>query len=122
VIEIQNEFIVCFDVDETLVLWPENHGFASHTQPSEGSIAIRDPYDGSTNHLVPYKKHIDLLKKYKGRGMCVVVWSAGGVLWAKSVVNTLGLADYVDLVMTKPSKLVDDLSLSKIFPKPIYIK
>lgn len=112
-----NEYVVAFDIDDTIVIWSGNH-----TQPHEGSIPFLDPYDGTTNHLVPYQKHIDLLKKYKGRGMCVMVWSAGGVQWAKSVINTLGLSDYVDLIITKPSKFVDDLPADQVLGQRIYLK
>ena len=87
---IENDKLVFIDVDDTLVKWPENWGISvSHTQPFEGSLAFLDPYDNSTNHLIPFDKHINLLKKYKGRGYTVFVWSAGGVRWAQSVINTL---------------------------------
>lgn len=113
----ENEFVVAFDVDDTLVIWGDFYGV-----PHEGAVPFICPYSGGTNYLIPHKKHIQLLKQYTGRGMCVMVWSAGGTQWAKSVINTLGLEDYVDLIITKPSKLIDDLPLNEIFPKPIYLK
>lgn len=116
-IEFDNEYVVAFDIDDTLVMWSNEY-----RQPHEGSVAFIDPYDGATNHLVPHEKHVNLLKKYKGRGMCVMVWSAGGVQWAKSVINTLGLQDYVDLIITKPSKYVDDLPAKEILGSRIYLK
>lgn len=116
-IEFDNEYVIACDVDDTLVMWSNGC-----RQPHEGAVAFNDPYDGSTNYLTPHRKHIDLIKKYKGRGMCVMVWSAGGVQWAKSVINTLGLADYVDLIITKPSKYVDDLDASEILGSRIYLK
>lgn len=116
-ITLDNEFVVAFDVDETLVMWEMDI-----SKQAEGRIAFLDPYDGTTNYLTPHKPHIALLKKYKGRGMCVIVWSAGGTQWAKSVVNTLGLADYVDLILTKPSKYVDDLLAHEVLGNRIYLK
>lgn len=116
-IELNNEYVVAFDIDDTLVLWSD-----TYSQPGDNKIAFLDPYDGSTNYLTPHKKHIALLKKYKGRGMCVIVWSAAGTQWAKSVINTLGLADYIDVVMTKPSKYVDDLQAQEILGSRIYLK
>lgn len=113
---VPGENIVAFDVDETLVMWSDKF-----SQPHENSIGFKDPYDDSTNYLLPHIKHIDLLKKYKGRGLTVIVWSAGGVEWARSVVKTLELETYVDLVITKPNKLVDDLTPSEIFPCRIYL-
>lgn len=116
-IEFENEYVVACDVDDTLVMWEDNFN-----QPHEGAIEFIDPYDGSKNYLKPHMKHVNLLKKYKGRGMCVMVWSAAGVKWAKAVVNTLGLQDYVDLVITKPSKYIDDLDASQILGNRIYLK
>jgi len=120
--------VVTIDCDDTLVMWPENKTTfpyttpASHTQPYEGSVGFPDPYDGGTNFLVPHEKHINLLKKYKARGFCIIVWSAGGVKWAKSVVETLALQDYVDIVLTKPNRYVDDLACEKWMGCRVYIK
>lgn len=112
-IEIQNEYIVCIDVDQTLVMHKDSQVF---------DLEIINPYSGSRIKLDINKNHVELLKQYKGRGLYTIVWSAAGVLWAKAILNTLGLMDSVDLIMTKPSKLVDDLPLEDIFPKPIYLK
>lgn len=118
--------VVTIDVDDTLVLWPESHRDytkpASHTLPYEGAVGFKDPYDGTTNWLVPHQKHIDLIKKYKGRGFLVIVWSAGGVQWANSVVDSLGIRDYVDIILTKPSRYVDDLTCEKWMGNRVYIK
>lgn len=123
---IYNEQIVCFDCDDTLVLWPENHPNhfpnASFAQPSPGSIPITDPYDNSVNYLIPHTKHISLLKKYKGRGNYIRVWSAAGVKWAEAVVKALAIEDYVDSVETKPLKLIDDLPVDRIFETRLYLK
>lgn len=116
-ISFDNEFVVAFDVDDTILMWGDDF-----TKPEEGRIEIIDPYDGSRVYLTPHKKHIGLLKKYKGRGMCVMVWSAGGVQWAKAAINALNLADYIDLVITKPSKYVDDLPASEILGSRIYLQ
>lgn len=116
-IAFDNEYVTAFDVDDTLVMWE-----GDITKPAPDRLEFLDPYDGATVFLKPHKKHIALMKKFKGRGMCVMVWSAGGVQWAKSVINTLGLADYIDLVITKPSKYVDDLDASQILGTRIYLE
>lgn len=124
----ETDSVVTFDVDDTLVMWPENNSRGynepalSHTQPFEGSVAFADPYDGSTNYLTPHQKHIDLMKKYKGRGFTVIVWSAGGYKWAKSVVETLKLEPFVDAILTKPSRYVDDLTCEKWMGNRVYLK
>lgn len=121
----ENENIVCYDVDDTLVMW-DNQRF--DTPYDENGVLdpkrrpFIDPYDNSTNYLAPNKKHIALLKKHKGRGCFVVVWSAAGVKWAESVIKELGLESYVDVVTTKPSKYVDDLPGNEILGTRIYLK
>lgn len=113
---IEGENTVYCDVDDTLVMWDDNF-----REPHEGAKKFLDPYDGSSNYLTPHKKHIELLKKYKGRGVTVIVWSAAGVKWAESVVKTLGLVEYVELVITKPNKIIDDLPVEAIFSTRIYL-
>lgn len=115
-IALDNEFVVAFDVDDTLVMWEKQE------TKSQNAVTFLDPYDGSKHLLVPHQGHISLMKKYKGRGMCIIVWSAGGTQWAKSVINTLGLQDYVDIILTKPSKYVDDLQASEILGNRVYLK
>ena len=115
-IVIKNEDIVAFDVDDTLILW------FSNCDPSE-KIDIISPGSGIKKMaLKPHKRHIDLLKEYKGRGMTVIVWSAGGYGWAQAVVEALGLEEFVDYVMTKPCKLIDDLPPELIFTNRIYLE
>lgn len=111
---IDSEQVVTFDVDDTLVMW----GMPTDSN----SIGFKDPYDLSVNFLKPHKKHIALLKKYKGRGLKVIVWSAAGFRWAETVVKTLGLEDYVDYIMTKPAKVVDDLTPNEFLPCRIYLE
>lgn len=112
----ESEMIVVCDVDDTLVMWSDNF-----TQPHEGAIGFIDPYDNSVNYLTVHQMHVNLLKKYKGRGLFVRVWSAAGYKWAASVVKTLGLEDYVDSVETKPIKYMDDLPGDKVLGARVYI-
>lgn len=115
-----SETIVCCDVDDTLVMWD-----TGRSEPHEGAIAFHDPYDGSTNYLKPHYMHVELLKKYKGRGFYIRVWSAAGCQWARSVVETLGLTDFVDSVETKPIKYIDDITddnrISRVLGSRVYI-
>lgn len=109
---IENEFLVAYDVDDTLVMYDEEFD----------RVAFLDPYSKETIFLSPNKKHIDLLKKHKAQGMAVMVWSAGGAKWAKSVIDTLELSEYVDIILTKPVKFVDDLQAAEILGQRIYLK
>lgn len=112
---IKNEMIATFDVDDTIVMW--NHW----DKENQGQHFI-DPHDGTKHLLVPHYKHIKLLKDLKSRGYTVIVWSGGGYKWAETVVKTLDLEEYVDFVMTKVSKYIDDLQAVDVLGSRIYLK
>lgn len=113
----RSENIIAFDVDDTLILWDENH-----TQPFEGSIRVTCPHDGYVSYHRPYKRHIEFLKKQYAKGYTVVVWSSAGTGWAEAVVNALELNDYVDFVMSKPIKWVDDqINASDVLGKRVFL-
>lgn len=113
---IKNELMVFFDVDDTLVLWVDDHHMLK-----PGRVKIINPYDNSTVYLDVHKKHTELIKHYKGRNYTVVVWSAGGYRWANTVIETLGLTDHVDFVMTKPVKYIDDLPSNEWMGQRLYL-
>lgn len=95
---IENENIVCFDVDDTLVLW---------NRPDSDLIIEDSPYK-------IHKKHIISMKRFHSRGQFVIVWSKGGAQWAKKAVQLLGIEKYVNLVCAKPSWCFDDQPLDKL--------
>lgn len=110
---VKSENTVWIDVDDTLVMWPQNPFVRQYVGPE-----TRDPFDlrflpfdnyGSTVWLRPNEKNIKLLKSYKQRGYFVIVHSANGWAWAEDVVKKLMLSESVDMIMTKPAKYVDDL-------------
>lgn len=103
----KNELTCSIDVDDTLVMWEGNI-----YKPGKGKIGIFDPNGAegdNMRYLVPHQRHIKFLKKLANRGYQITVWSAGGWAWAESVVNTLGLNQYVAKVESKPLKIIDDL-------------
>lgn len=111
---LSNENVVVFDVDETLL-------FSKNINTTQ--ISIEDPYDSkSSRQLFPSEKHIKLLKDQKAKGRAVVVWSHGGAAWAKAAVDALGLASYVDIVMSKPIFHCDDLHAHEILGTRIYLE
>lgn len=105
---IVKEETVWFDVDSTLVF--------SH----EGDIVI--DYYGEQRSVRPHKEHISFLKSLKARGYHVKVHSNNGWKWAANVVMALGLQNYVDEVLTKPYKVIDDEQPEAWLPQSIYIK
>ena len=106
------ENIVCYDVDGTLVT-PDD---------VRGELYITNPYNNITNVYREHRRHVELLKSHKGRGKYVKVWSAAGNQWALTVVKALNLEAYVDAIETKPELLVDDLSVTDIFPSRVFLK
>lgn len=102
-IKLNQESIVLVDVDQTLVVW--NKGYK---KPGKNKIKFIDPYTKDILYLTPHNVHIRLIKQYKGRGFGIIVASMAGVRWCESVVKTLKLEKYVDLIMSKPTRHVDD--------------
>lgn len=112
---IENEQIVYYDCDDTLVIW------FSQCNPSE-KIDIVNPYFGYNMALKPHLRHVELLKEHKARGNTVIVWSAAGYKWAEAVVKALKLESYVDICQSKPTKFVDDLPANEILGQRIYLE
>jgi hypothetical protein len=124
-IVIENDNCIFFDVDDTLVMW--DSGYVN--EDSSNTIQIKDPYfvpmlygqQSASYTLVPHDKHIQYLKDAKIKNKnTIVVWSAGGWEWAKSVVAALELEEYVDAIMSKPKSYVDDLSCNEFMGNRIY--
>jgi FMN phosphatase YigB (HAD superfamily) len=90
---------VFFDIDDTLVMWDEN---------LKGDTVCIE-VDGHLNHMVINKGNLEELKRHGSRGIDVIVWSKGGVEWAKAVVSALKIRSYVSAVMAKPFCYYDDL-------------
>jgi hypothetical protein len=99
-----NENIVCFDVDDTLVIW--------NIPPGREKDCILFNSFGTGEWLLPHQPHIKMLKQFRARGHKVIVWSQGGAQWAAEVVKTLKLEEFVDVAMTKPKWIIDDLPAS----------
>lgn len=113
----RSEHTICYDCDDTLIVWVED----SHT-PFEGSVKVVCPHDGEVTYHRPHKRHISFLKKQYIKGYTVIVWSSSGVGWANAVVKALELEKYVDFVMSKPQKWVDDeRDPSKVLGSHIYL-
>lgn len=110
---IENEQIITFDVDDTLIL---------HRAPLEGeeTVEIIDPYDGRVLSFVIHKPHIKLMGDRIARGCAIVVWSQNGPQWANAVVTALGLKP--TLIMAKPFMIVDDLPVEAWIGKRVYLE
>lgn len=105
---LENDTVLFVDCDDTLVMWswpPEAEKELIHIS-AKNEPALQ-------NILVwPHKYHIEKIKRFKLRGLSVVVWSQGGYAWANAIVEALGLTEFVDAVMAKPRWVVDDLPIN----------
>ncbi len=72
--------------------------------------------------ILPHRYHIEQLIKHKMRGHTIIVWSAGGYDWAAAVIKALKLETHVDLVISKPIWVYDDLPPNEFIPKPSWRK
>ena len=111
---IRSEQIICFDVDQTLIL----HRTA---KKKDKIVAVTDPYDFAQRYLVVHEPHIKILKDRKKRGATIIVWSQNGWAWAEAVVRALRLEHEVDLVLSKPIAYVDDLPVETWLAERIYL-
>lgn len=115
-IVLKSDNLLFFDVDDSLVLWGKKE------DPTDEEIQINDVYMPDTKiTLIKHKRNIELLQRNKGQGRTIVVWSAGGVFHAEEVIKALGLEDYVDLIMAKPTQYVDDLDIADWGCKRVYL-
>jgi FMN phosphatase YigB (HAD superfamily) len=104
---------VFFDVDDTLIIWPSSAQALGIDHGEFYKKAIEIGTGDLKMLAMPHEKHIQFMRNLKCQGAKIVVWSHGGEEWAKTVVETLELELYVDLILSKPSLYIDDLDASK---------
>lgn len=109
--------IAYIDCDDTLVFWD-----ATQEEKFAFGVVFKYPDSDKSELLFPNYPQIEHLKKLKLRHHTIVVWSAGGVAWAETVVRRLGLEDVVDAVICKPTYVFDDLPVQEFMPASRLIK
>lgn len=113
---VQNESVLCVDVDNTLVIWGQED------VPGVELISVANPLNPTDVSLLrPHNGHIKILKDRYLRGSHVTVWSAGGYRWAEAVVKALKLERHVDIIMTKPFAYIDDKEANEWMGEHIYL-
>jgi hypothetical protein len=90
---------VYFDVDSTLV-------FTSQETPKD--ISCYQPVEIGGRRFYIHVPHVEHLKDFYARGHNVIVWSQGGALWARMVVQALDVERYVTACLSKPQWVFDD--------------
>ncbi len=114
---IKNDKVICFDVDDTLVLWEEQKGAVFPMS----SIDIECPHDESMMTVYIHQPHVKLLKNHLSRGSTVLVWSQGGHAWAEAVIRALDINHENLYILSKPLTYVDDLPVTEWMKDRIYI-
>lgn len=109
---IENEQIIGFDVDDTLILYKP-------IEDNDETVIVIDPYDGVERKFVVHRPHIKLMTDRQARGCQIIVWSQGGPQWAKAVVDALGIDGVI--IMAKPFMIVDDLPATAWLSNRTYI-
>lgn len=107
---IRNENIIFTDIDDTIIM---------HNYPLNAETVTIDFY-GEKRTFGVHSDHVKLLKNYRARGFIVIAWSGNGYKHTETVINALGINDYVDYVMTKPNRVIDDSEPNNWAPR-IYI-
>jgi phosphoglycolate phosphatase-like HAD superfamily hydrolase len=89
------------DIDDTIVMWDVPYDYDGPT--------VKIKTNGFIEICIPNEYVIEHIKKLKKRNYSIVIWSAGGSDWGESVINSLGLDKYVDVIMPKISDHMDDV-------------
>lgn len=119
-ISLKNDNTTAFDVDQTLIYWIF---YTEYSKNHESPDYFQLKYGQEFCFFKKHKAHIRFLKHCKERGDFIVVWSQNGAEWAEKIVKALNLQDYVDVVMAKPTRHVDDKeNIPDIVGNRIFIK
>lgn len=112
VIEFENLLMV--DVDETLItkIDPSGRNGGFFTLQYGETLQFFDKCTENIALLIHHKKT---------RGYGIIVWSANGKEWAEKVVKHLEIDKYVDYIMTKPNKYLDDKPVETWMNSQIYL-
>jgi len=102
---IKEDKVLMVDVDDTLLHYS--------SKPSAKDISVEHKGYGFRQEGRPMEANIEALKEHSERGFIIVVWSQAGYEWAESVVRALHLEKHVSLIMSKPSKYMDDLKCTE---------
>ena len=112
-VEIKNDNVAYFDVDETLLIYD----FPQEKMNEAIQVSIEG---GPSVYVVPHRVHVEQVRRHKAWGNGVVVWSRSGWQWAKAAVIALGLDKYVDAVAAKPFYYYDDKKCCEILGEHRY--
>lgn len=89
------KIVIAFDVDGTLI--------------SSAERKAGEPFILANERIRTLLITLSSFKNTK-----IIVWSGSGELWARQVVNEIGIAKYVDKIMAKDAELRPDIAIDDI--------
>lgn len=116
---IEKETVVPIDVDMTLIDY-NTEGKDKRDLIQVGLVPGKEIW------IYPIKEHIDQIKNFRAGNFYIIIWSGSGAAWAKHIIDKLGLTDYVDMIIRKPSWYVDDTPaeewMKRLYRYPPYMR
>ncbi len=110
---LKNDHPWAVDIDDTLLLWD--------VPKKDPMVTFTEPHSGDSITVPINENNIRLLKEKKSRGALVILWTQGGYEYGDVVATALNIREYVDIIMTKPVGLIDDLEAHAWMPKAVNI-
>lgn len=124
---IEGDKIVYVDVDNTLIMTEkdikavaEDEGHFLEMKEFLGTVKMRPPAHQDLMEFYVNNENVELVKHISKMGTKIVVWSKSGYRWAAEAVEQLELEEFVDLIISKPNDIIDDLPAEKFIPKPMW--
>lgn len=99
---------VYFDIDNTLV-----YSVTEFPWTAGPTVTIGDRI------WVVEQAHVDAIKDFSARGHTIILWSAGGSEWCRSVAEALEITEYVAACLSKPTWYFDDCPADRFMPSNI---
>lgn len=117
---VENENIVGVDIDDTMILYPEE----SLTKEQALMLGYREfeDFTGKKILALPSEKHIRLLEYYHARGFWIIVWSGNGYRHADNILKQLGVRHCANQIMSKMGRYLDDVECSRWMGTRVYLE
>jgi hydroxymethylpyrimidine pyrophosphatase-like HAD family hydrolase len=100
---IENEHVICIDIDDTLIYW--------QSQGDRPTVTIKSLWREGTFEV--NQKMLENIEQHYQRKHFIILWSQSGYEWCQAVASALKIEDKIDLCMTKPFVAYDDLPLDE---------
>ncbi len=101
--------VVFVDIDDTLIMY-------NITEMHFNKVITVEFVNGNVT-VIPHLPNIELVKKMYRLGYHVTVWSHSGTAWAELIIKSVGLTNFVNVIMTKPHYYIDDKEASSFMTR-----